>query len=92
MKTSFFKRWAPILGGLYVSAITIIEAFGLEGVAATVKTLGGLLALDSLSPVTSSELLGAAALLSGLIIKITKVVRVALEPEPVSDPGRLIGK
>lgn len=92
MKTSFLKRWAPIVGGLYVSIITILEAFGVEGIAATIKTLGGLLALDSLSPVTSSELLGAAAMLSGIIIKVYKLVQNAMAPAAVEDSSRLIGK
>lgn len=69
-----FKRFVPLIAVVYISALTVARAFGLEGFASALSSVGGLVGLDSMSPVSGAELTAAAAALGGVILKVYALV------------------
>lgn len=69
-----FQRFVPLIAVVYIAALTIARAFGLDGVADGLSSVGGLIGLEALSPVSGAELAAAAAALGGVILKVYNLV------------------
>jgi hypothetical protein len=67
---------------VYIAALTICRAFGLDGIADGLSSVGGLIGLEALSPVSGAELTAAAAALGGVILKVYALVnRISAKAE-----------
>jgi len=69
-----FQRFIPLVAVVYMAALTIARAYGANGVADGLSSVGGLIGLDALSPVSGAELTAAAAALGGVILKVYALV------------------
>lgn len=69
-----FKRFVPLVAVVYIAALTIARSFGLESVASSLSSIGGLVGIEAMSPVSGAELTAAAAALGGVILKVYNLV------------------
>jgi hypothetical protein len=69
-----FKRFVPLVAVVYIAALTIARSFGLDGVVSGLSSVGGLIGLEAMSPVSGAELTAAAAALGGVILKVYALV------------------
>ena len=69
-----FQRFVPLVAVVYIAALTIARAYGANSIADGLSSVGGLIGLDALSPVSGAEFTAAAAALGGVIIKVYNLV------------------
>jgi hypothetical protein len=48
-------RWGPLVSGLFLVVMVVLRAFGLDGIASLIETIGGATGLLAQSPITLSE-------------------------------------
>lgn len=82
MKTDNFRRWVPLLGVVYVTALVFSEAFGITSLNSTLKAIGGVIDLGGYSPVSAAELAAAVAAAAGVILKIKAELDKIKGPKP----------
>lgn len=69
-----FKRFVPLVAVAYTAAIVILQAWGQNDLANSLKSIGGLVNLDSFSTVSGPELTAAGAMLAGVVLKVLSLV------------------
>jgi len=69
-----FQRFVPLVAVVYIAALTIARAFGADGIADGLSSVGGLIGIEAMSPVSAAELTAAAAALGGGLIKVYNLV------------------
>jgi len=69
-----FQRFVPLIAVVYIAALTIARAFGADSIADGLSSVGGLIGIEALSPVSGAELAAAAAALGGVILKVYNLV------------------
>lgn len=89
MNAPNIRRYVPLLSVLYVCVCVILEFLGYAQTAAALKSLGGMIDLESYSAVSPTEFLTAIGGVAGVFIKIRRVIAKvknddgSIKPRPV---------
>lgn len=65
-----FKRWLPLVGTGALVASVVLRMVGEHDAAATVEGLANATGLSEQAPVTLTELAGAGAAVTGIVMKV----------------------
>jgi hypothetical protein len=74
-KVNALKRWAPLLGVALIAGSTIARAFGYADAGRAIDIIGTLTGFGTESPVSATELLAAAAAVSGVALKVLSLLK-----------------